>query len=139
MTRKPTSLAVVAGALRDERGRWLMQKRPLGKHHGGLWEFPGGKVEPGETGEEALVRELNEELTITVETGDLRHVAQAVATGDELGRAIVITLYTVPHWQGSPVPEPEAELGWFSAKQIGRLPLPPLDRLLAADLFASAG
>ncbi|MEO1019891.1 MAG: NUDIX domain-containing protein, partial [Pseudomonadota bacterium] len=57
---------VVAGALRGKDGRWLMHRRPLGKHHGGLWEFPGGKVEPHEIPVKSLARELNEELGIEV-------------------------------------------------------------------------
>jgi 8-oxo-dGTP diphosphatase len=60
---------VVAGLILDEAGRLLACKRPEGKHLGGKWEFPGGKVEPGESAQEALVRELEEELGIRVETG----------------------------------------------------------------------
>ena len=58
----PTWTCVVALALRDGKGRWLMHRRPADKHHGGLWEFPGGKVETGETPRNALVRETEEEL-----------------------------------------------------------------------------
>ena len=63
----PTWTCVVALALRDGKGRWLMHRRPADKHHGGLWEFPGGKVETGETPRNALVREIEEELGLVIE------------------------------------------------------------------------
>ena len=58
MKEIPTWTCVAALALSDGNGRWLMHKRPIGKHHGGLWEFPGGKVEAGETPRNALIREI---------------------------------------------------------------------------------
>lgn len=64
-----TMIEVVCGIIRDERGRVLAGLRPQGKHLGGLWEFPGGKVDPGESAQQALVRELREELEIDVEVG----------------------------------------------------------------------
>jgi 8-oxo-dGTP diphosphatase len=129
-------MQVVAAAIGDGDGRWLLQKRPLGKRHGGLWEFPGGKVEPGETPHEALVREVNEELTITLVDCPDRPVARAEAMAGEGEPAIVITLYKIAAWLGSPSPEPGAELGWFTPVAMGLLPLPPLDSALAAQLFA---
>ncbi len=63
-------IEVVCGIIRDERGWVLAGMRPQGKHLGGLWEFPGGKVDPGESAEEALVRELREELGVDVEVGE---------------------------------------------------------------------
>jgi 8-oxo-dGTP diphosphatase len=132
-------MAVVAGAIRDEQERWLLQKRPLDKHHGGLWEFPGGKIEPSETPEEALIRELNEELTIITAREDLVWAAQASAEQGETGSGIVITLYRVARFSGVARPEPGAELGWFLADEVAALPLPPLDRALAAQLFADGG
>ena len=71
MEKKPTYLFVAAAALVDEKGRILVQKRPEGKPMAGLWEFPGGKVESGETPELALIRELREELNISVEPQDI--------------------------------------------------------------------
>jgi 8-oxo-dGTP diphosphatase len=67
------AMRVVAGILRDGAGRVLLAKRPTGKPHEGLWEFPGGKVEPGESDHEALRRELSEELGITVEVSGFFH------------------------------------------------------------------
>jgi 8-oxo-dGTP diphosphatase len=139
LARNPTALNVVAGAIRGQNGRWLLQKRPLHKHHGGLWEFPGGKIERGETPEQALIRELNEELTIIVRHEDLERAGQASSQPGERGSPIVITLYTVAAYGGVALPEPGAELGWFEAAEIAGLPLPPLDRHLAAQLFGSAG
>jgi len=132
-------MAVVAGAIGDGRGRWLLQKRPTGKRHAGLWEFPGGKVEPGETRLQALVRELNEELTITVTSASEKPLARANVGAGEGERPIVIDLYTIAAWHGRPRPEPGAELGWFTPEEIARLPLPPLDSRLAAQLFGRLG
>ena len=130
-------MAVVAAAISDGRGRWLLQKRPPGKRHAGLWEFPGGKVEPGETPREALVREVNEELTISLAAPESGPVAQATAEAGEGEPAVVISLYTIAVWRGTPQAEPGAELGWFTPLEIAWLPLPPLDSQLAAQLFAS--
>jgi 8-oxo-dGTP diphosphatase len=128
-------MQVVAAAIGDSRGRWLMQKRPQGKRHGGLWEFPGGKVEPGETPLAALVREVNEELSITVTVCSNHPDAVARAEAGEGEPVVVISLYKIDAWCGLPRPEPGAEIGWFTPGQMGRMPLPPLDRALAAQLF----
>ena len=77
MEKNPTFILVVAGALQRQDGLWLMHKRPAHKHHGGLWEFPGGKVEVSETKAEALIRELVEELGITAVLDSDNPVAQA--------------------------------------------------------------
>ena len=87
----------------------------------------------------ALVRELNEELTIRVTAIAQPAVARAAAAPGEGERAIVIHLYTIDAWDGTPQPEPGAELGWFAAEEIARLRLPPLDSQLAAQLFARPG
>ena len=137
MTRKPTVMQVVAAAIVDGRGRWLLQRRPIGKRHGGLWEFPGGKVEPGEKPLEALIREVNEELTITPLGCCDRPVARAEAPAGEGEPAIVITLYKIATWNGSPTPEQGAELGWFTSGAIDGLALPPLVRVLAKQLFGA--
>jgi 8-oxo-dGTP diphosphatase len=139
MTKNPTVMQVVAAAIPDGEGRWLLQKRPPGKRHGGLWEFPGGKVEPGETPLEALVREVNEELTITLVDCREHPVGRSEIEAGEGEPAIVITLYRIELWQGSPRPEPGAEIGWFASGEVDRLPLPPLDRALAAQLLADLG
>jgi len=120
-------MAVVAGALTDGEGRWLMQQRPPGKRHAGLWEFPGGKVEPGESPRAALVRELNEELGIAVAADALRPMAfaESPAGGGETG--IVILLYSVAAFTGIPVARDGAAIDWFTPDEIAGLPLPPLD------------
>ena len=135
MEKIPTWICVVALALRDDRGRWLMHRRPLHKHHGGLWEFPGGKVEPGERPREALVREIQEELGLSL----VPHAVQPVAFAeeDETGRTkpIVIMLYSSA-WDGSPVAALEGgEIAWFRSHEIDLLPKPPLDIELSRRLF----
>jgi len=96
----PTWTCVVALALRDGKGRWLMHRRPADKHHGGLWEFPGGKVETGETPRNALVREIDEELGLVIEPAACAPVGFAEETSGEGRPPIVIMLYTSV-WDGS--------------------------------------
>lgn len=120
-------MPVVAAALRGPDGLWLMQRRPHGKHHGGLWEFPGGKVEQGESPRAALVRELSEELGIVLSADDLAPAGFADGAPDEDGRAIVIFLYTATAWHGVPRAERDAEIGWFDFARAAELPKPPLD------------
>ncbi|KQT32321.1 hypothetical protein ASG29_10960 [Sphingomonas sp. Leaf412] len=123
----PATILVVAGALVRE-GRWLMQRRPVGKAHGGLWEFPGGKVDPGETPVAALVRELGEELDIAVAPADCAPLS--FATHDR----IVMLLYVVARWQGEPRPLAASALRWAEAEALARLPMPPVDIPLVAAL-----
>lgn len=137
MARKPTAMQVVAAAIGDGEGRWLLQKRPAGKRHAGLWEFPGGKVEAGETPRQALVREVTEELTITVDLTAGGPIAVGEADAGEGEPPIVISLYIASVRQGTPLAEPGAEIGWFAPGEISDLPLPPLDAMLAEQLFAA--
>lgn len=130
----PTELEVVAGLIADGNGLWLMQRRPLAKHHGGLWEFPGGKVEHGETQQEALVRELEEELAIRAEQTGMKIAARAAEPPSGAAQGVVITLYTVLAWTGQPRPEPGAELEWFHRDDIHGLAMPPLDAALLQAL-----
>ncbi len=134
METHPTMLNVVALALLDGAGRVLMQRRPEARAHGGLWEFPGGKVEAGEGAAAALVREIAEELSITIEEADLAPLTFAASPGDEKARPLVLLLYTCRRWQGEPVPEPGAELEWLHPEALGALAMPPLDVPLAAAL-----
>jgi 8-oxo-dGTP pyrophosphatase MutT (NUDIX family) len=105
-------LLVVAGALVRGEGaeaRLLLQQRPLGKHHGGLWEFPGGKVEPGETPAEALARELAEELGIAVDPADCVPLTFAVRSAHEGWRRGAIwscCSIAVPLGRARPWPNP---------------------------------
>lgn len=133
MEKFPTWQAVVALALSDRNGNWLMQRRPEHKHHGGLWEFPGGKVEPGETPRAALVREIAEELGITIDHAGLTPAAFA---DDGLPGTPVILLYTADSWAGgAPCAMEGGAVGWFTPGEIARLACPPLDRNLREALF----
>ena len=133
------ALWVVAGALEACGDRWLMHRRPYEKHHGGLWEFPGGKVEDAEFPVKALIRELNEELGIAVREEACVPVGFAEERPPETGgRAIVILLYKVTAWDGEPEALEGEGLGWFTSAEIDSLAKPPLDSELAAQLFAKA-
>lgn len=132
----PGWIAVVAGALERGDGRWLMHLRPQGKHHGGLWEFPGGKVEPGEMPASALVREIAEELGVACKANDLVPCGFAETDGSGQGdRALVLLLYRLSVWQGEPQALEGGAVGWFTPDEVAALPKPPLDAALAAGLF----
>ena len=134
MEPAPTLLTVVALALIDSARRVLLQRRPEGKAHGGLWEFPGGKVERGEGPDEALVREIAEELGITISAADLAPLTFAATAPEAPARPLVLLLYTCRRWQGDPAPEPGAELRWVNTEAFAALQMPPLDVPLAAAL-----
>ena len=104
----PATLLVVALALLDSSDRVLMQRRPENRAQGGLWEFPGGKVEPCEGPAAALVREIAEELGISIHESDVTPLTFAASQADGTTRPIVRLLYTCRNWQGEPVPEPGA-------------------------------
>ncbi len=133
MTTEP--IWVVAGALRGSEERWLMHCRPKEKAHGGLWEFPGGKVEPTEIPVEALIRELHEELGIVVEVSACEPVGFAEERRQNGQRPIVILLYTIADWIGEVRALEGGSVEWFLADQISNLEKPPLDERLAAQLF----
>ncbi|MGB3165201.1 MAG: (deoxy)nucleoside triphosphate pyrophosphohydrolase [Alteraurantiacibacter sp.] len=137
MENFPTWLPVVALALEDADGRVLLQQRSASKHHGGLWEFPGGKVEIGETPRESLVREIGEELGLSLDAEAL----EAAHFAEENGSCrIVLFLYTSRQECGEPVGREGQAWGWFALEEAGALPLAPMDRRLLARLNArSAG
>jgi len=115
-----------------------MHRRPIGKQHAGLWEFPGGKVESDEVPVIALIREIREELGLELHAGGL--VPAGFAHGPvQLGATqIVILLYTA-QWCGATLSALEGgEIGWFSPEEIARLDKPPLDIALAGGLFEKA-
>ena len=116
-----------------------MHCRPLEKEHGGLWEFPGGKVELAEIPVKALIRELREELGIIVADSDCRPAGfaqeDACQTFGKTCGPIVILLYTIAAWQGEPRAIEGGRIGWFTAQEIESLAKPPLDRELARGLF----
>ena len=139
MEKIPTWIAVVAVALGREDGRWLMHRRPPGKHHGGLWEFPGGKVEPGEVPDSALEREIREELGIALDPVSLAPAAFARSRGENGATPIVILLYSSRRWTGEPRALEGGETGWFLPREIATLAKPPLDVALVRDFFGEGG
>ena len=134
------TILVVAGALIDGAERLLMHQRPLAKHHGGLWEFPGGKVESGESPQAALVRELEEELGIGVDSADCMPAGFAsgpLDPGD--ARQLVILLYSCARWHGEPRALEGEAVEWCSADEAAELDLAPLDRVLLPQAARFAG
>ncbi|HQS68722.1 MAG: DNA mismatch repair protein MutT [Novosphingobium sp. 28-62-57] len=131
-----TVLIVVGLAIVDQSGRVLMQKRPPDKAHGGLWEFPGGKVEPGESCESAVVRETDEELGVTIDLSDLAPVSFAVGSTIGGERPLLLLLYATFKWEGEPQPrEAGSAIAWFAPAQLPGLAMPPLDVPLAQALI----
>lgn len=116
---------VAAAAIIDGRGRVLLAQRPEGKALAGLWEFPGGKLEPGERPEEALVRELREELDICVPVAALTPLAFA-SHGYERFH-LLMPLYECRHWVGTPRSLEGQGLAWVAADELDRFPMPPAD------------
>lgn len=123
-------IPVVAVALIDPDGRILMHRRPADKVHGGLWEFPGGKVEPGETLDQAAVREIDEELAVVINMDSLQPLNFAARPGEPH----VVLLYTCRDWRGEPACQEGGAIGWFHAAELAGLAMPPLDVPLAARL-----
>lgn len=129
-----TSLVVAAAALVDRDGRLLVQQRPEGLSMAGLWEFPGGKLEPGETPEQALIRELGEELAIDVDHACL---APACFASDMLGdRHLLLLLYVCRKWRGTPVAQHASALRWVRPVELHSLDMPPADKPLIGLLEA---
>lgn len=127
-----TLLPVVAAALLDGKGRVLLQRRPPGKQMADLWEFPGGKIDPGERPEAALVRELAEELGIVVDQEGCVPLTFASAPLGE--RHLVLLLYVIRDWQGDPQALEATELAWVTPAAMRDLPMPPADVPLVAML-----
>ncbi len=118
-------ILVSAVLLRDKAGRILLAQRPQGKSMAGLWEFPGGKVEDGETPEVALVRELEEELDISVEEDHL--VAFTFASHVYEDFHLLMPIYLCEQWQGEPASIEGQELAWVSVDELSDYPMPPAD------------
>ncbi len=127
-------LPVVAGVLPDALGRVLLARRLPGGPHGGLWEFPGGKVEAGESAAQALARELREELGVEVAVGD------ALASVDHAypHLAIRLTAFWVQLRAGVPRPLHCQQVRWVAPAEFSRYPMPAADLPIARRLAAGA-
>ena len=127
-------MLVVAAAMVDRDGRVLVQQRPEGTAMAGLWEFPGGKVESGETPEAALIRELDEELGIDVDHACL---APACFASEPLGdRHLLLLVYALRKWKGVPTAQHATQLRWVRPVELYGLDMPPADKPLIGLLEA---
>jgi 8-oxo-dGTP diphosphatase len=122
-------LRVVAAAIDDGRGRYLLTQRPPGRHLAGTWEFPGGKVEPGEADVEALVRELDEELGVRADIGRL--VASITHAYPE--KTVHLLLYRA-RIHGRPVAHDATGMGYYDPEAMRRLSMPAADAPLIEAL-----
>jgi 8-oxo-dGTP diphosphatase len=134
----PTWIPVVAARLCDPAGRILLQEALPGKRHAGMWELPGGKVDPGETPRSALVREVHEELGLSLAQEHLQPSAFVDDEGEPGHPELVLILYTCTVWRGLPEGRDGQVWGWFDADQARGLPLAPLDRRLLDTLDFAA-
>jgi 8-oxo-dGTP diphosphatase len=125
-------LLVAAAALVDTDGRVLICKRPAGKQLAGLWEFPGGKVEAGETPEACLIRELDEELGITVAHACLAPFVFASHAYDSFH--LLMPLYLCRRWEGAPIAREHEAITWVRPSRMSDYPMPPADAPLVAWL-----
>lgn len=125
-------LLVAACALIDADGRVLLAKRPPGRPLAGLWEFPGGKVEKGETPEAAVIRELEEELAIKVSSKCL--AAFTFASHSYEAFHLLMPLYVCRTWQGEVQPQQGQEITWVRANRLADYDMPPADEPLKAML-----
>jgi len=123
---------VVACALIDADNRVLIAQRPEGKQLAGLWEFPGGKLEPDERPETALIRELEEELGITVQEACLAPLTFASHAYESFH--LLMPLYICRKWQGTVTAREHRQLAWVRANKLRDYPMPPADIPLIAHL-----
>jgi 8-oxo-dGTP diphosphatase len=128
---KPIVL-VAAVALIDTDGRVLLAERPEGKHLAGMWEFPGGKVQPDETPEAALIRELDEELGISTHESCLAPFTFASHSYETFH--LLMPLYVCRKWQGIVTSREGQRLKWVRPAQLSDYPMPPADKPLVAML-----
>jgi 8-oxo-dGTP diphosphatase len=128
---------VVAAALVDVDGRVLLAQRPKGKQLEGLWEFPGGKVDAGERPEDALIRELREELGIAVKAACLAPLTFASHSYDDFH--LLMPLYVCRKWEGFVRPLDGQTLKWVRPKDMRAYPMPPADEPLIPHLVDLLG
>jgi 8-oxo-dGTP diphosphatase len=129
------AVRVVAAVLRDAGGRVLIAQRPAGKHMAGYWEFPGGKIAPGESSEAALTRELAEELGVSLRRcHPLLHLRH-----DYADRVVELDVFVVDDYGGEPSGLEAQALKWVAAAELGGQALLPADRPIIEALNASAG
>lgn len=126
-------LLVVAAALVDADGRVLIAQRPEGKQLAGLWEFPGGKVEPGERPEETLIRELDEELGIQVKEPCLAPLSFASHRYEDFH--LLMPLYVCRRWEGTPRAVEHQAIRWVVPSRLRDFPMPPADEPLIPALI----
>ncbi len=118
-------VTVVAVALLDADSRILLGQRPAHKHLGGLWEFPGGKVEPGETPEAALIRELHEELGVDIRASCLAPLTFVSHSYEKFH--LLMPLYVCRQWKGQVTSKEGQALAWVPANRLRDYPMPPAD------------
>ena len=132
---KPVRLLLVAAcALIDADGRVLLAQRPSGKSMAGLWEFPGGKVDPGESPEASLIRELSEELGIVVQESCLAPLSFASHRYADFH--LLMPLYVCRRWEGIVRAREAQQLAWVRPGRLREYPMPPADAPLIAHLTA---
>ena len=130
----PAILLVAAAALVDGDRRVLVAQRPPGSTYAGLWEFPGGKLEPGETPEAALIRELNEELGIDVAVACL--APAGFASHEAAGRHLLLLLFVCRKWRGTPDGREGQAVRWLPVPRLFDIDMTPADRPLIGLLDA---
>lgn len=123
---------VAACALIDPDGRVLIAQRPPGKSMAGLWEFPGGKVEPGERPEETVIRELREELGIAINEACLAPFTFASHRYPDF--QLLMPLYVCRRWEGTASAHEHTALKWVNPRELTQYPMPPADQPLVAML-----
>jgi 8-oxo-dGTP diphosphatase len=126
-------LLVAACALIDADGRVLIAERPAGRPLSGLWEFPGGKVERGERPEDTLIRELHEELGITVRETCLAPLTFASHAYPQFH--LLMPLYVCRRWEGSVAAREGQRLAWVRPNRLRDYPMPPADEPLVSHLM----